>query len=496
MAPRLSPETTDRLPRSVRRPGFDRDQLKTGILHLGVGAFHRCHQAEFTDDALEAMPGAWGIRGVNLAPPDLGPTLGEQDGLFCRELRDAGARDRRLIGSIVEVVPAAGPGGPAAVRAAALDASIRIITMTVTEKGYCHVPATGELDLANTTIRRDLSDPENAMTVPGFVARMLSDRWERGLAAPVLISCDNVPDNGDTLRRCVTEFAALTDGGLADRIEREVVFLNTMVDRIVPATRPEDRDAFEAATGLRDDALVVGEPFRMWVIEDRGVELPAWDAVGAIVSPDVRAYEILKMRVVNGIQSSLCQLGLMSGVEFMAEVMADPVFAGFAERTVRSEVLAHLPPVPGMDLDAYLKTTLRRLSNPDLRHGTAQISTDGSLKIRQRLLEPLRAARQAKTPFGGLALGVAGWIHHASGRDHEGRSITVNDPLSGQTLAISDRTRGSAAARIRAFLGMHDVFGRDLIDDAEVVAALAGFLDDMQQRPPRAVVRDFLAAAE
>ncbi len=492
MALRLSPETALRLPKSVRRPGFDRDRLKTGILHLGVGAFHRCHQAEFTDDALEARPGAWGIRGVNLAPPDLGPSLGEQDGLFCRELRDAGARDRRLVGSMVETLSSTGPEGGAAVRAAGQDPGIRVVTMTVTEKGYCHVPATGELDLANPAIRRDLADPARAASVPGFVVRMLSDRWERGIAPPVLISCDNVPGNGDTLRRCVSDFAARIDGRLAEHIARKAVFLNTMVDRIVPATRAEDRDGFEAATGLRDEALVVGEPFRMWVIEDRGVELPAWDVAGAIVSRDVHAYEILKMRVVNGIQSNLCQLGLMSGVEFMAEVMADPVFAAFAERTIRREVIAHLPPVPGIDLDEYLRTTLRRLGNPDLRHGTAQISTDGSMKIAQRLLEPMRAARRAGTPFGGLALGLAGWIHHVCGRDHAGRAVPVNDPLSEATLAIGGRTT-DAGERVRAFLGIREVFGNDLAGDPEVVAALAGFLGEMQRRSPKLVVRDFLA---
>jgi fructuronate reductase len=366
--------------------------------------------------------------------------------------------------------------------------------MTVTEKGYCHVPATGALDLGNPAIRRDLSGPANASSLPGFVVQMLADRWERGLAPPVLISCDNLPDNGDTLRRCVSEFAARIDDALAERIAREAVFLNTMVDRIVPATRAEDRDVFEADTGLRDEALVVGEPFRMWVIEDRGVELPAWDAAGAIISRDVRAYEILKMRVVNGIQSSLCQLGLMSGVEFMADVMADPVFAALAERTIRREVIAHLPPVPGIDLDEYLATTLRRLANPDLRHGTAQISTDGSLKIRQRLLEPLRAARRAGTPFGGLALGVAGWMHHVSGGDHTGRPIAVNDPLSEATLAIADRTAGDAGERVRALLGISDVFGDDLVGDDVVVTALTECLAGMQARSPREVVREFLAS--
>ena len=492
MTARLGPSTLATLPPEVRRPRYDRAALSSGILHLGVGAFHRCHQAEWTDDALEAEFGAWGIRGVNLAPPDLAPTLGAQDGLYCRELREAGRSDLRLIGAMIGTASAGTPEGAARARAWAADPATRIVTMTVTEKGYCHHPATGALDLDHPAIVADLADPDNATSVPGFVTRMLRDRAARGASPPVLISCDNVPDNGSTLRRCVLGFAAALDPALADRIAAEITFLDTMVDRIVPATSDADRDRFETVTGLRDEALVVGEPFRMWVIEDRGVDLPAWDRAGAILTPDVRPYEILKMRVVNGIQSNLCQLGLLSGVTFMADVMADPVFAEFAERTIRREVIPHLPAVPGVDVDGYLATTLSRLANPDLRHGTAQISTDGSQKIRQRLLDPLRDARRAGGAWRGLALGVAGWMGYMRGLDHSGRPHAVNDPLADRARAVADAA-GSPRERVAGMLAIREVFGTDLSADADLVDTLTTFAEALENRPARDVVRDCMA---
>ncbi len=331
--------------------------------------------------------------------------------------------------------------------------------------------------------------------MPGFVTRMLALRRKRGVPPPVFVSCDNVASNGATLRACVIAFARALDPALADAIERETRFPDTMVDRIVPATRPEDLDRFAAETGLRDAALAVAEPFRMWVIEDAAAApLPAWAAAGAIFVRDVAPYETLKMRVVNGIQSNLCQLGALDGVAFMADVMADPVFSAFAERTIRREVLPHLPPVPGIDTSAYLEQTLRRLKNPDLRHGTAQISTDGSQKIRQRLVEPLRAARTAGTPFAGLALGLAGWIEHASAVDRAGRKIAFEDPLAAEARAIADATIGDPAARVRGFLGLAKVFPADIGQDAVLVETLARMVAELGRRPARDAVRGVLDA--
>lgn len=497
---RLGAGTIDRLPRSIRRPAYDRSRLGAGILHLGAGAFHRCHQADYTDDALEARFGDWGIVGVNLRPPAISEILNDQDDYYCRELRDNGKVERRLIGSLVETMSVLDEGydehrltlSKAIARAVAPD--IRLINMTVTEKGYCHIPATGELDESHPDILHDIADPVRPRSAPGFVLRVLALRFRQGLPAPLIMSCDNVPDNAATLRRSVLGLAHATDAALARRIEDEVRFLNTMVDRIVPATRPENLDAFEAETGLRDYGLVTGEPFRMWVIETaEGADLPAWDAAGALFVRDVRPYEILKMRVVNGIQSNVCQLGLLSGLEFMADVMAQEVFAAFARQTISREVILNLPEVAGVDTGAYLEQTIGRLKNADLKHGTLQISTDGSQKIRQRLLEPMRAGLKAGTPIGGLVLGLAGWMKYASGRDWQGRVIDVRDPFATETTAIGQASTDDAEAMVERFLHMTSIFGPDLRYDTDLSRRLSTCLAALGEKPAVEVVRDHMA---
>jgi fructuronate reductase len=499
-ADRLRAATVDRLPPSVRRPPYDRSQLRPGILHLGAGAFHRCHQAEYTDDALETAFGPWGIVGVNLRPPAVSVVLDEQDGYYCRELRDNGRIERRLIGSMIETISVLDGAYDehrltlrrAIARAASPD--IRLINMTVTEKGYCHIPATGELDEDHPDIRHDIADPVRPVSVPGFVVRVLSLRFQRELPVPMIMSCDNVPDNGSTLRRAVLGLARMVDPRFAGRIENEVRFLNTMVDRIVPAARAEYIDAFEAETGLRDYGLVTGEPFRMWVIETGdGAELPAWDAAGALFVRDVRPYEILKMRVVNGIQSNVCQLGLLSGLEFMADVMSREVFSAFAERTIGREVIANLPPVAGVDVPGYLSQTIGRLKNADLKHGTLQISTDGSQKIRQRLLEPIRDGLKSGTPVGGLLLGVAGWMKYASGRDWQGRALDVCDPFGAETVRIGAAAATAAAGMIDRFLDIGAIFGTDLRSNPDVKRRLAAYLSALAEKPAIEVVADHMA---
>ncbi len=268
-----------------------------------------------------------------------------------------------------------------------------------------------------------------------------------------------------------------------------------MVDRIVPATRPEDIAAFALETGVEDLGLVVGEPFRMWALEDRfDGPLPAWDRAGALFVRDVAPYEILKMRVVNGIQSNLCQLGVLSGLEFMSDVMAQEGFAEFAERTITREVVPNLPPVPGVDVAAYVAETIRRLRNPALKHRTQQISTDGSQKIKQRLLEPLRAGLRAGTPCDGLLLGIAGWMQYASGRDSGGQRIEVNDPFAERTQAIGTASGGDAATLVDGMLEIDGIFGFDLRSDTAIRARLADNVAKLRKQPALLVIRDFLAS--
>jgi fructuronate reductase len=282
---------------------------------------------------------------------------------------------------------------------------------------------------------------------------------------------------------------------LHDRVARDACFVNTMVDRIVPSTRPEDIAQFAADTGVEDLGLVVGEPFRMWVLEDRFAgPLPAWQNAGALFVRDVAAYEILKMRVVNGIQSNLCQLGLLSGVEFMADVMSEDGFCEFARRTITREVAPNLPPVPGIDVPAYVAQTIARLKNPALKHRTLQISTDGSQKIKQRLLEPWRAGLRAGTPCDGLLLGIAGWMQYASGRDSTGQALDVRDPYAERTQEIARASGGDPALLVDGMLGIEAIFGTDLHADDAIRARLTEALARLHAQPARLVIRDFLAS--
>lgn len=498
---RLGAGNSGDLPAAVRRPAYDRSRLRPGIMHLGAGAFHRCHQAEWTDDALESRFGDWGIVASNLRPPDLEPLLGEQQGLFCRELRDSGTCERRLVGAVVDTVSVSDPGqdphrltlGRALATAAA--PPIRVITLTVTEKGYCHTPATGELDTDHPDIRHDLAHPATPVSVPGFILRTLALRRQAAVPFPTMISCDNVPDNGATLRRCVLALARLTDPALADEVERSGIFLNTMVDRIVPATRPEDLERFAEETGFRDHGLVVGEPFRMWVIEDpHGCELPAWDQAGAKIVDDVMPYELMKMRVLNGIQTNVSALGLIAGLQFMSDVMGSGTYREFARRTMLREVLPGLPAVLGIDLERYVEQSIERLRNPELRHSTAQIVTDGSQKIRQRLLEPIRACRAAGLPCDGLLMGVAAWMQTATGADLAGKRHAATDPFHAITTAVAKEAGADARALVRGLLGIRAVFGEDLAGDAVVEQRLVRHLEKFRARGVSEVIGETLSA--
>lgn len=493
-AKRLGTNTLDGLAAEIRRPRYDRAALRPGILHLGAGAFHRCHQAEWTDDALEAEFGAWGIIDVNLRAPDLGTLHGGQDGLFCRELRDTGLRERRLISSVVETITVTNAATLTHALERAADPAIRVITMTVTEKGYCHIPATGELNAQHPDIIHDVANPTAPVSVPGFILRVLAMRLTCGIPFPTILSCDNVPDNGATLRRCVIGLAHLTDVPLAEHIERDGRFLNTMVDRIVPATRPADLDVFSAETGIRDEGLVVGEPFRMWVIEDKHrPPLPAWGKIGAMIVDDVVPFELMKMRVLNGIQTNVSALGLIGGIPFMSDVMAAETFRTFARRTMLREVLPGLPPVPGIDLEAYVEQSITRLQNPELRHSTAQIVTDGSQKIRQRLLEPIRECRRLGIVPHGLFLGLAAWMQTATGFDLAGNAHAAIDPFHERTKAVGAKAHNTGDV-VRGLVAITDIFGDDFASSGPVIEALIYWLILLRERGVAAALEEAIHA--
>ena len=477
---RLCASSLRDLPGNVRRPSYDRAALKPSILHIGAGAFHRCHQAEYAEDLLEVGAIDCAIHVVNLRPPDLATLIGEQDDLYCRELRKGDWMDRRIIGSILSdstVSDAASDPNRLSLERALLracDPDIALISCTVTEKGYCHIPTTGELDLDHSDIVHDIAHPNQPDSLPGFLLEVARRRLDKGVALPVMMSCDNVPGNGATLARCVLSLAEHSAPEIAETLARDAVFLNTMVDRIVPATRQEDLADFTASTGMVDAGLVVGEPFRMWVVEDRARDrLPDLGRVGVIFTDRVHDFETLKMRVVNGIQSNMCQLGFLAGFEFMADVMADPLMSEFARTAVEQEVTPFLPDVPGIDIPDYVSETRDRLTNPSLRHRCVQISTDGSRKIRQRLIEPILDAHAAGQPTPCLLLGLAGWLQYGSGRSLDGAHHHVSDPLADRLAAMALETGDDPRAYTRAVVGLESVFPSRFSRNDVLVNALA-----------------------
>ena len=486
---RLSEATFERLPSAVRVPSYRREDLLPGIVHLGVGAFHRAHQAVYTELALEQAWGPWGVCGVSPRRPDVRDRLMPQDGLYTVAERAGDAEQLRVIGCLRQILVA--PEDPDAVveRIAAPESAV--ISLTITEKGYCHDPATGRLNLEHPDIRHDLATPERPRSAVGMLVAGLACRRSRQAPPPTVLSCDNLPANGRTLRALVIELAARRDEALARWIEQEVGFPGTMVDRIVPATTEADIARIPRKLTVHDAAPVVCERFRQWVIEDGFVgPRPAWELAGAEIVGDVAPYEEMKLRLLNGSHSALAYLGYLAGFEHIFEVMAEPDFVAFVRRMM-AEVAPtlHVP----TDLEAYQATLIARFANPALAHRTSQIAMDGSQKLPQRLLAPIRDRLRTGAPIDHLCLAVAGWIRYAAGRDEQDRPIEVADPLATRFAAIAAKAGCDPDALTQGFLGISEVFDIDLPRDAGFVARLTGQLRSLIGHGARATIADCIA---
>ncbi|MGO4671585.1 mannitol dehydrogenase family protein [Bosea sp. 2YAB26] len=474
---RLSPQTLGSLPKTVRRPSYERAGLKPGIVHLGLGAFARAHLCEYTDDALEHAFGAWGIIGASLQRPDQRDRLKPQGGLYSFLKRAPDGPQMRIIGSVLDVLVA--PENPAALVTRLAAAETRIVSLTVTEKGYCHDPATGRLRQDHPDIVHDLEHPDAPRSAIGLIVAALKLRKAEGLAPFTALSCDNLPHNGKVLRGLVRDFAALQDDTLAAWIEANGAFPATMVDRIVPATT--DADIAEAAglLGVEDAAPVIGEPFRQWAVEDRFASgRPAWDEVGAQMVSEVAPFEFMKLRMLNGAHSSLAYLGYLSGHETVAEASGDPVLARFLQG-LWAEIIPTVPAPQGVDLTDYAGALLTRFHNPAIRHRTWQIAMDGSQKLPQRLLGTIRERLKAGAPIDHLALGVAAWMRYVTGTDETGTVIDVRDPLAGEFARIATQAGRNAQALSSGLLGIEAIFGSDLPRETAFTKAVARQLDSL-----------------
>jgi len=490
--PRLSFSTLGLLHKSVEKPSYERASLATGQVHLGIGAFARAHIATYTDGAMEAKGGDWGIAAVSLRQRTVLEQLQPQDCLYTVAASGSESTRRRLVASIRSAHFA--PEDPGAVIASLADPAVRVITVTVTEKGYCLAPDSGRLDQRNPDIQADLSNREMPRTALGYLLAAMRRRRDDAAPPLTVISCDNLPDNGRRLEAAVMEFADIAHPDLLPWIRSSARFPATMVDRIVPATIAADLDEGEAALGLRDEALVRAEPFSQWVIEDNFADSrPAWEEAGAVFVNDVETYERAKMGLLNGPHSALAYLGYLGGNEFIHEAMQNPDLVAYARHMMVSEISPVTPQPQGMAHPAYIEAVLHRFANSSMRHRTWQIAMDGSQKLPQRLLRTVQAQLHRGGPIAGLALAIAAWIRYTLGTDEDGARIDVRDPYSARFEQIAARMNGDTQDVVADYAQMTEIFGDELAGNPRFTTTVAGHLQQLLEQGSLATVRDFVA---
>ncbi|MEY2926436.1 MAG: hypothetical protein RL367_913 [Pseudomonadota bacterium] len=410
---RLSNKTVVQIAPGIIRPDYDRNARGIGIVHFGIGAFHRAHQAVYTDDAMNADAGDWGIVGVSLRSEMVAGQLNPQNGLYTVNDRSAAGSKPRLIGAVKQVVVA--PLQPEALVAALAAPATHIVSFTITEKGYCRAPD-GSLDL----------NLNNSVSVYSYLAAAIRRRRDAGLSGLTLLSCDNLARNGAQLERLMTDYLVGNAPDLIDWFAAHCACPSTMVDRIVPATTDADRAGIETLLGLHDEAAVITEPFSQWVIEDRFAgPRPAWEKHGAQMTNDVAPFETAKLRMLNGAHSALAYLGLLRGHEFVHQAIADPEITPLIDRLMRDEAATSLASAPGQDLTAYADALTQRFKNPALNHRLSQIAMDGSQKIPQRWLETLAHHQQLGRQCPAILTAIGAWLGHI--RERNG---PVDDPIA------------------------------------------------------------------
>jgi len=448
-------------------PAYKRAEARIGVVHFGPGAFHRAHQAFYFDRMLARDQG-FAISAVSLRSDDVRAALEPQDGLYSLTEREA-EPSIRIIGAIRELLTA--PRSPDAVLARLADPATRIVSATVTEKGYCLTPA-GDLDLDLAAVRHDLARSLPPQTLVGWLVEGLRLRRAAGHAPPTVISCDNLSGNGERFRRSAIQFAdASGQGDLARWIEASVAFPDTMVDSITPATDDALRSEVAERLGLEDAWPIQRERFVQWVVADElGDDAEAFAAAGVTVAGDVAAFERAKLRLLNGAHSTLAYVGLGLGFESVFEAMSDPALSGFVERTMRQDMAATLAPTAGLDPNVYIGQILARFRNPAIVHKLSQIAWDGSQKLPIRLLATIADALAAGRSVDRLVVGVAAWMQFVRRQALAG--ATIVDPLGAELVEIGRRCDGDAAHDVAAFLAIRAIFGLQIAEQPRFRSAL------------------------
>jgi mannitol 2-dehydrogenase len=470
----------------VAVPTYDRERLTGGIVHFGVGGFHRAHQAMYLDSLMnDGTALDWGITGVGLLPGDrrMHDVLHAQDCLYTLVVKDPdGTMHPRVIGSIIDYRFA--PDDPEAVLEVMTDPATRIVSLTITEGGYLVNQSTGEFDPSDPSIRSDLEQDAVPSTAFGYITEALRRRRAAGAPPFTVMSCDNIQGNGEVAHKMIGAFTRLKDSDLASWLEEHVSFPNSMVDRITPVTTDHDRSVLAEQFGIEDGWPVVCEPFTQWALEDRfPAGRPPYDEAGVQLVPDVMPYELMKLRLLNAGHQALCYLGYLSGYRYAHEVCSDDLFTGFLLGYMDDEATPTLEPVPGVDLDAYKHELIARFANPEVRDTLARLCAESSDRIPKWLVPVVRHELDAGGPVRRSALVIAAWARYAEGVDEQGEPIEIVDRRKDAVMARAQQQSTDPLA----FLRDPDLFG-SLADDERFTKEYTAALDSLHQRGARATL--------
>jgi mannitol 2-dehydrogenase len=487
---RLDAATLDACAKLVPTPAYDRSRLNIGIVHFGVGGFHRAHQAMYLDRLMNAGEASdWAICGVGVMEADrrMQEALGAQGYLYTLvEKHSDGVYEPRVIGSIIDYLYA--PDDPEAVIERLVDPATRIVSLTVTEGGYSIDDVSGEFDPQLSDVAHDLEPAAAPRTVFGLITEALARRRAQEMTPFTIVSCDNLQGNGRLARKAFTSFARLRDAQLGEWVERNVHFPNSMVDRITPATTDADRREVRTRFGIEDRWPVVCEPFVQWVLEDSfSSGRPRYEQVGVQVVEDVEPYELMKLRLLNAGHQGLCYFGRLCGYEFVHEAAQDPLFRQFLRGYMDIEATPTLEPVPGVDLHDYKDSLLERFSNPEVRDTIARLCAESSDRIPKWLLPVVRVQLTRGGEIARSAAIVASWARYAEGIDEHGQPIDVVDRQRERVMALAARQSEDPLA----FITNRELFG-DLIQHERFVQAYLSALCSLHERGARATLRSLV----
>lgn len=489
-AVRLDAANLSTIPASIDRPSYDRKGLKCGIVHMSVGGFHRSHQALYIHDLMQKQPGDWLICGVGLLTNDSVnvSALEDQDVLYSILERTTKGDELKICGGIKEILHA--PANPKVVLDRLMDPAIKILSLTITEKGYCY-DQKGNLDLNHPGIKSDLESPDAPRTGLGYVVTALAHRRKAGMKPFTVLSCDNLPGNGHLTQKLVLQFANQISKELADWIKDEVSFPNCMVDRITPVTTPEIVALVEQQYGIKDKWPVVCEDYRQWVLEDKfGDGRPAFENVGIQLVKDVEPYEKMKVRLLNGSHSALSYISYLMGYRRVDLAMADPLIAKFVRTYMDKDITPSVPDVPGIDLDKYKDKLIERFANKAIGDQVQRLAEDGSQKIPNAILPCIRHQLENGGSIKFAALALAGWFRYLTGVDENNEAIAIKDPMKEK---MQDRIKADTKDPT-GVLGIDEIFGT-VGSNSKLIAEVRAALDSLYKKGAKQTLEDYLAGA-